>query len=207
MAIDSSTYNISWTDLTLRSTTTVPLTNPQMDNNFLESLENIDTLSEWLDDVTYEVNRLDRNLIYGQGGISSTFFTGDQFKALRDDFNALNTSLGLLNKLGYTPVQQGGGVGQGASKVIIGWSNATSGTSQNKLLLQVDSTNFAENWPIKAALAGQSDNANYANAAGTVPFSGVTGLAVTDNAQGHRFISTSEPTASDGANGDIWYQY
>ena len=44
--------------------------------------------------------------------------------------------------LGFTPVQQGGGAGQGTNKLHIGW-----GTT-NTLLLQVDSTNFESTWPI-----------------------------------------------------------
>ena len=43
--------------------------------------------------------------------------------------------------LGFTPVQQGGGAGQGTNKLRIGWG-------PNTLLLQVDSTNFGSTWPI-----------------------------------------------------------
>ena len=41
-----------------------------------------------------------------------------------------------LSNLGYTPVQQGGGAGQGTNKVYIGW------TASSKLALQVDSSNL-----------------------------------------------------------------
>jgi hypothetical protein len=44
----------------------------------------------------------------------------------------------------YTPVQQGGGTNQGTNKVYIGWSG-------NGLLLQVDVTDFANNWPISVS--------------------------------------------------------
>lgn len=200
-------YNISWNNLTLRSNTSIPLTNPQMDDNFLIAKTNIDILYDWIGEVNDDSNELYRRLQYGQGGLSNLFFTGDQFKALETAFNNLNTANGIINKLGFTPVQQGGISGVGSNKVIIGWSNASSGTTQGKLLLQVDSTNFQQNWPINATSATSATTANYANTAGSVAFSGVTGLTISDNAQGHRYISQVEPTAVDGADGDIWYQY
>jgi hypothetical protein len=43
--------------------------------------------------------------------------------------------------LGFTPVQQGGGTGQGSNKLYLGWSGSQLG-------LQVDSTNFGTTWPI-----------------------------------------------------------
>lgn len=52
------------------------------------------------------------------------------------------SNLGAQAALGYTPVQQSGGGGQGPNKVFIGWL----GTSQ--LGLQVDSSNFGGTWPI-----------------------------------------------------------
>ncbi|WP_178083595.1 hypothetical protein [Pseudomonas sp. DY-1] len=51
---------------------------------------------------------------------------------------------GKQNALGYTPVQQGTGAGQLGNSVKIGWS--ASG-----LLLTVDSTDFANNWPISVS--------------------------------------------------------
>lgn len=53
---------------------------------------------------------------------------------------AINASIAALqngkqNNLGFTPVQQGGGAGQGANKVYLGWDTANS-----RLRLQVDST-------------------------------------------------------------------
>lgn len=43
--------------------------------------------------------------------------------------------------IGFTPLQQGGGTGQGTNKVRIGWLGSTLG-------LQVDSSNFGAVWPI-----------------------------------------------------------
>src|SRR3981189_1133519 len=51
--------------------------------------------------------------------------------------------------LGYTPVPQGTGVGQGANPVKIGWS-----VSLTKLLVSVDNNAFANRWPID--IDGQS---------------------------------------------------
>lgn len=50
----------------------------------------------------------------------------------------------LANIVGFTPVQQGGGTGQLANKLFIGWS------SGGLLRLQIDSTDFAGNWPINS---------------------------------------------------------
>lgn len=44
-------------------------------------------------------------------------------------------------RLGYTPVQQGTGAGQGANVVKIGWNSGW-------LRVQVDNTDFASTWPI-----------------------------------------------------------
>lgn len=69
----------------------------------------------------------------------------------------LNTAInGKQPSLGFTPVQQGGGAGQGANKIYVGWA-----TSGGKLLLQIDGTDFSYNWPINitgdaATLGGAS---------------------------------------------------
>lgn len=48
---------------------------------------------------------------------------------------AARTALGAQANLGFTPVQQGGGVGQGTNKVYIGWTGST-------LDVTVDNTNM-----------------------------------------------------------------
>lgn len=48
----------------------------------------------------------------------------------------------IPERLGYTPIQQGGGNGQGTNKIYIGWG------SSNALRLQVDGTDFGSTWPI-----------------------------------------------------------
>lgn len=77
---------------------------------------------------------------------------------LRD---GVNFTVGAITAaLGYTPVQQGTGTGQGSNVVKIGWSGAT-----NKLQVQVDSTNFATIWPIDVA-----GNANTLGSIGPAEF-------------------------------------
>lgn len=63
--------------------------------------------------------------------------------------------------LGYTPIQQGGGTGQLGNKVYIGWGTGS------KLLLQVDSTDFGNSWPINAASANTATTAGSATSATT----------------------------------------
>ena len=76
--------------------------------------------------------------------------------------------------LGYTPVQQGGGTGQGTNKVYIGWGT-------NVLRLQVDSTDFGSVWP-----HGISGNA--ATATTAVNQSGGTVNATTLSAGSGAFV-------------------
>lgn len=57
-----------------------------------------------------------------------------QGKVLGDAINQLNTNLNnKQDNLGYTPVQQGGGAGQGANKVYIGWANGRLKTQVDAL--------------------------------------------------------------------------
>lgn len=55
---------------------------------------------------------------------------------------AARTNLGAQAALGFTPVQQGGGAGQGTNKVYIGWG------AGSRLLVQVDAVDFNDIWPI-----------------------------------------------------------
>ena len=84
---------------------------------------------------------------------------------------------GKLNGINqFTPVQQGGGIGQLNNKIYIGWASTT-------LNLQVDSTDFGHTWPMTACCATtagcaihatcaenatQAVSATYANTAGYV---------------------------------------
>lgn len=70
--------------------------------------------------------------------------------------------------LGFTPVQQGGGTGQGNNKVYIGWATDASG-----LKAQADSTNLGnivttEGGTIKAPQAALADRAQVANTSETL---------------------------------------
>jgi hypothetical protein len=73
-----------------------------------------------------------------------------------------NLLAGKQNNLGFTPVQQGGGAGQGTNKIYIGWSGS-------QLQLQVDNTNFGANWPINVPGVGVPAGAVMAFAMNAVP--------------------------------------
>jgi len=57
-------------------------------------------------------------------------------------------------RLGYTPVQQGTGTGQGTNAVKIGWSNSVNG--QSSLRLTIDGTDYGNTWPISITGGGGS---------------------------------------------------
>lgn len=89
---------------------------------------------------------------------------------------AVKTAYDLANSkqanLGFTPVQQGGGTGQGNNKVYIGWATDASG-----LKAQADSTNLGnivttEGGTIKAPQAALADRADVANNADKLGISG-----------------------------------
>lgn len=70
--------------------------------------------------------------------------------------------------LGFTPIQQGGGTGQGTNKVYIGWATDASG-----LKAQADSTNLGnivttEGGTVKAPQAALADRAQVANTSETL---------------------------------------
>lgn len=84
--------------------------------------------------------------------------------------------------IGFTPLEQGGGIGQLANKLHIGWTGSRVG-------LQVDATNYSYNWPID--ISGVSKNTS-------------------SNGYGTRTvqpISSGIPINSVGSDGDIIYQY
>lgn len=89
---------------------------------------------------------------------------------------AVKTAYDLANSkqpnLGFTPVQQGGGTGQGASKIYIGWATDASG-----LKAQADSTNLGNivttaGGTIKAPQAALADRAQVANTSETLSVTG-----------------------------------
>jgi hypothetical protein len=92
--------------------------------------------------------------------------------------------------LGFTPVQQGTGAGQSTNIVKIGWS--ASG-----LLLQVDATDFANNWPISisknAATATKLATSRTING---VAFDGSANITIAD--------STKEPAITAGGTVHYW---
>lgn len=77
-----------------------------------------------------------------RGGTGADTLTGLVYGNGTSAFTAA-TSAQLVTTLGFTPLQQGGGTGQGSNKVYIGWHTAGDG-----LRLQVDSTDFGKDFPI-----------------------------------------------------------
>lgn len=89
---------------------------------------------------------------------------------------AVKTAYDLANSkqanLGFTPIQQGGGTGQGTNKVYIGWATDASG-----LKAQADSTNLGNivttaGGTIKAPQAALADRAQVANTSETLTVTG-----------------------------------
>lgn len=82
--------------------------------------------------------------------------------------NALAVANTKQPNLGFTPIQQGGGTGQGTNKVYIGWATDASG-----LKAQADSTNLGNivttaGGTIKAPRAALADRAQVANTSETL---------------------------------------
>ena len=82
--------------------------------------------------------------------------------------NALAVANTKQPNLGFTPIQQGGGTGQGTNKVYIGWATDASG-----LKAQADSTNLGNivttaGGTIKAPQAALADRAQVANTSETL---------------------------------------
>lgn len=91
-------------------------------------------------------------------GTSRTLTIGATGKSVDGSVNASWSlaEIGAQSALGFTPIQQGGGAGQGTNKVYIGWLGSSLG-------LQIDVTNFGSSWPI-----GVTGNASTATTASTV---------------------------------------
>ena len=80
--------------------------------------------------------------------------------------------------LPFTPVQQGGGTAQTTNKVYIGWSGDST------LHLQIDSTNFGNNWPINiSGIASYATGATNATNATNATFA--TNATYATNASGN----------------------
>ena len=97
------------------------------------------------------------------------------------DWNTFNNKQAAL---GFTPIQQGGGTGQGTNKIYIGWAS--------QLFLQVDSTNFGATWPINISGTAAAAAASSINATGASYLAGnaigsyiCTNYGVTPNSLGY----------------------
>ena len=100
----------------------------------------------------------------GLTGTAASLTVGTATNATNLNSQAASYYTDIPARLGYTPVQQGGGTGQGSSKVYIGWLGSALG-------LQVDATDFSSTWPINvtgtAATATTATTATTANALNT----------------------------------------
>jgi len=87
-------------------------------------------------------NGTDSIVEIGAGGVTSVAGKTGAVSLAIGDVSGLQTTLDTKQaSLGFTPVRQGGGTGQGTNVVYIGWLGSTLG-------LQVDATNFGATWPI-----------------------------------------------------------
>ena len=146
---------------------------------------------------------LDADLLDGQ---HATDFAAALHGHAISDVTGLQTALDSKQAtLGFTPVQQGGGTGQGTNKVYIGWASDASG-----LMAQVDATNFGISWPINitknAATATKLANArNIAlsgDVTGSVSFDGSGNVTidatVTDNSHAHsNYLLSTDGTGTN----------
>lgn len=95
-------------------------------------------------------------------GAGAAAYTGGISAISVDAYGRVSSVVGSANyqaALGFTPIQQGGGTGQGTNKLRIGWGGS-------QLFLQVDATNFAATWPISiSGAAATATSASFATAA------------------------------------------
>jgi len=115
------------------------------------------------------------------------------------EFGQYTTALaGKQASLGFTPVQQGGGIGQSSNKVYIGWS----GSARLKLTVDVtDFGNFVMDSDLTPALALK---ANLAGAAFTGAVSSTGNITSSANVQGANVISIGTvQTVNMNATGTI----
>jgi hypothetical protein len=80
----------------------------------------------------------------------------------------------IPSRLGYTPIQQGGGTSQGTNKLYIGWSSSGA----TALRLQVDSTDFGTSWPISVT-GSANDSTNLGGSSLATVQGQITGNAAT----------------------------
>ena len=85
-------------------------------------------------------------------------------------------------RLGYTPLQQGGGTSQGTNKLYIGWSSSGA----TALRLQVDATDFGTSWPINV-----TGSAGSAPPAGSNTFVQFNDSGVANGTSGFTFNKTT----------------
>lgn len=121
-------------------------------------------------------------------GLTGTF--GINISGTASNASALNGQSAsfytdIVSRLGYTPVQQGGGSGQGTNKIYMGWNGSQIG-------VQVDTTNFGGTWPI-------SINGNAATATSATTASTANALNTGNSYQGVNFTASGRFLAGNGS--------
>jgi hypothetical protein len=89
----------------------------------------INAINGTLGTLQSEINTTNGNVSSVQNQVNT--INGSTVPNLQSQINSLNSN--KQNNLGFTPVQQGGGAGQGTNKVLMGWSGS-------RVKVQIDST-------------------------------------------------------------------
>lgn len=95
--------------------------------------------------------------------------TAASAKAVKAAYDLANTK---QPNLGFTPIQQGGGTGQGTNKVYIGWATDASGLKAQADKINLGNIVTTEGGTIKAPQAALADRADVANNADKLGISG-----------------------------------
>ena len=82
--------------------------------------------------------------------------------------NALTVASSKQPNLGFTPVQQGGGTGQGTNKVYIGWATDASGLKAQAGITDLGNIVTTKGGAVKAPQAASADRAQVANTSETL---------------------------------------
>lgn len=128
-------------------------------------------------------------------GAGASSYTGGVSGLTVDAYGRVTSVTASANyqaALGFTPVRQGGGTGQGSNTVYIGWGGS-------QIFLQVDSTNFGGTWPIN--ISGLSATSTKAS---TLAQNGSNGAAMTFNWSGQGGQPSWLWGSNDGTTMYVW---
>ena len=134
------------------------------------------------------------------GTITATTFAGSGASLTALNASTLSSGTVAEARLPFQPVQQGGGAGQGTSKVYIGWNGSN-------LALQVDTTSFGATWPI--AINGNANTATTASNVAAQAYGAVGTYTLAKNVQASAVpaggtIAGSNLRQAAGSTSNIW---